>query len=1034
MMKQENGAIVRRLAGLSVSALAVLAFAVPAFAQEIQVAQAGPAPAAKAAAAKQTVDKPPVEEVLVTGSRISRSNLNQPNPISVTTSEIIKLTGLTTVGDLINQLPQTQNNMTPSTSQRFVNGSGFEFVNLRGLGEYRTLTVVDGIRHVGSLSGRNGNGGTSLVDLASIAPSLIDHVDVVTGGASAVYGADAVAGVVNVVMKKRYEGATLDYQHKFREDGGFETNTINGLIGTSINNDRGNILFAFSYNEDSGLYGRDDSVALCQRTLVVNPNANAANPNAPARLSVGCNQSSTTAANGAVVIRQKLGANNALTLAVSPDGKSLVPFNRGTRLDPGNGSTVGDAVAIGGDGVIANQYIALRAPSKRHIENIVFDYNIARGVGVVRNIDVFADVKYSDVQGQIQNTPSSNGTGSAGDGVVNNVTGGLPIKIDNPYLPAGLATLMNSAGVAAITGTRLNEDWFGRRVNYNQTQVFRSVMGFRGELSNDWKYQLYYNYGRNQGNFGNNTVLTQNWAAAVDAVRLPDGTIGCRSASARAAGCLAVNPFVVGKLTPEQRAYFMSRTFQTTTVTQNNAGANLNGDLFSFANPITKTVAPVGFAMGVEYRKEFTNDQTDALLNLPNPNQISTNVLGTLGKAGYNVIEGFGELSLPVLRDLPFVKAFDIDLAGRYSSYSSTGMAQTWNVLGSWTVNESVRFRGGLSRSVRSPNVDDLYTPASPSFVSISDPCDLSQINNGASARVGNCRAAGIPVGFRASDFSNPYLLVGGNPNLKNEVGNATTLGAIFTPSFAPDFSFTADYWLEKISKGQQQVDPSVALIRCYDQNISVFCGLVHRRPDGSLDHVDGVSANVGKEKVTGVDISLKYNFDLSKVKMSQYGSITFVADISYTPQHYVLQDPADLTTKAYIGGAVGFPKLRGRLQTSWNWDDLTVSLVNRMVGESETFPNQANFSSRPVADFNKIPAFWYHDLSARYNWRNFTFTGGIGNLTGLRAPEVPVLYTGSNIGGGISGLYPVTQSASGGVGVYDALGRTFFFGVKVAL
>ncbi len=1020
--------------GVSLAALlAVIGTA--AQAQELQMAQAAtpakPAAAAAAAPVAKADPKGQLEEVVVTGSRIARTNLNQPTPILVLNSEAVKLTGLTSLGDLVNTLPQTQNNMVGSTNQRFVNGAGAQFVNLRGLGEYRTLTVVDGIRHIGSLSGRNGNGGTSLVDLASIPPSLIDRIDVVTGGSSAVYGADAVAGVVNVVLKKNYEGAELSYQHTMSDEKGINIDDVSGIIGTRFAQDRGSIMFAFDYNDDSGLYGRDRQQAMNQLVLVTNPNITG--PNSPARITISNARSSSVAADGRFVIRPKLGTNSALTLSVSPDGTSLVPFNRGTQVNPGNGSTVGDASSIGGDGAITNQYIALRAPSLRHVEDVVLDYEVARGVGFVRNINFFSDVKYSQVSGEIENTPTSSGTGSAADGVNNPASGGLLVKNDNPYLPTALKTLMTSAGVTSITGTRLNVDWFGPRKSYYDSQSFRAVMGFKGELNNDWKYQTYYNYGRNNGNFGNNTILTQQWVQALDSVRLADGSIACRDVTARANGCVAINPFKVGSLTQAQKAYVFSRTFQNTTVTQENAGANIAGNLVSFANPISKTVAPIGFAAGVEYRKEATNDRTDYLLNLTNANAISTNILPQFGKASYNVLEGFGELNVPVLRDLPFVKAFDLNLAGRYSSYSSTGMAQTWNMEGSWTVTEDVRIRSGLARAVRAPNLDDLYSPQSPTFITITDPCSIDSINNGGAARLANCRAAGAPAGFRSSDYAAGYINQGGNPKLRNEIGTTSTLGAVITPRFLPDFSFSADYWLVKIARGQQFVGSDTILQGCYDKGIQAYCGLIKRRGDFSIDNLPSLAQNVGKEKVDGVDFSAKYNLELSKLGLARFGAVGFGVDMTYTPQHYVVQDPSDLSTKAYLAGGIGYSKIRGRLQTVWNWDDLTVALTNRMVGEAETFTNQISAGSRPLADFNKIPAFWYHDISAKYGWRNFTFSAGITNLTDERAPNVPLLYLASSFGGGL-GTYPAIPSASGGPGAYDINGRMFFIGAKVSL
>ncbi|MDB5365468.1 MAG: hypothetical protein JWM77_1395, partial [Rhodospirillales bacterium] len=322
--------------------------------------------------AQQVVTTTSTEEIVVTGSRIARPNLTQPNPVQVVNAETIQSLGLTSTVDVINQLPQTQNNLTMSTSNRFINGAGVSFANLRGLGEYRTLTLVDGKRHVGSLSGRNGSGGTSLVDLNQIPPSLIDRVEVVTGGASAVYGADAVAGVVNIILKKNYEGAEITSEIKESEHGGYHAFNTNGIFGVNVGNGRGNITFGFDYNVDKGLFGRDRDFATQNISLTANPASHSPTDGIPDRISLRPTVSSTVAASGAPVIKTALrGAGSQYTFAFKPDGSGIVPFNRGFLLNgtPTNTTSVGDAASIGGAGAETSQYLTLRVRNTRTVAN-----------------------------------------------------------------------------------------------------------------------------------------------------------------------------------------------------------------------------------------------------------------------------------------------------------------------------------------------------------------------------------------------------------------------------------------------------------------------------------------------------------------------------------------------------------------------------------------------------------------------------------------------------------------------------------------
>ncbi|TWB56362.1 TonB-dependent receptor domain-containing protein [Nitrospirillum viridazoti] len=965
-----------------------------------------------------------LEEIVVTGSRIARPNLTQPTPVQVINAEAIQATGLTSTVDVLSQLPQTQNDMGPSTNARFINGAGVNFANLRGLGEYRTLTLVDGKRHVGSLSGRNGSGGTSLVDLNSIPPALIERIEVVTGGTSAVYGADAVAGVVNVITKKNYEGAEATIQYNWSDGDGYQSTDVSAIVGHNFDGGRGNITLAVDYNHDLGLYGKDRPEALYNYTLVANPASKSASDGIPDRITISPTLSSVLAASGAPVIRTWLdAAHPQYSYTFKPDGSGIVPFNRGTLINgipAGNKTSAGDANSIGGDGYNPSKYLTLRTPNIREVADTLVNYRLAQDLGPIDTLNFFADLKYSDSRGTSRSTPFTNGTGTPGTGTNGQLgSGALTIQADNAYLPSDLKALLATDKVSSFTITRVNDDWYGPREYAYEYEVMRGVFGLNGDLTNGWHYEAYYDYGRNRTSFVNTDKVVSLFNQQLDAVNV-GGKIVCRDATAQANGCVPINPFVVGPLSAAQKAYAYTYTKEMATLQQHDAAFNLNGDLFKFPALFSGTVAPVSFAAGVEYRKEESVDKTDFLQNQPT-GTIYGNQNGSVS-GSYDTTEVYGELSVPVLRDLPFAKAVDLDLAYRYSDYSLAGPASTWNIQAGWAVNDDVKLRGGIARAVRAPNIDDLFTPAGDNFLGVSDPCSVENIGANAT-RAANC-AKVVPAGYKSSDFGNPSTRTGGNINLKPEIGRTLTAGAVFTPTFIPGLNVTADYWLVKITQGQAALTSNSILTNCYDLSAAAQCGLITRRADGSIATIYGNTVNIGKEVVRGLDFQVDYAFELDKVGLQNMGGLNLGFTGTWVPESIIIQDPAHAENKLYRAGTVGYPHLKGRFTGTWDWNNLTVTWSSRFIGESETFPN----STAEIADFNKIPTYWYHDISARYRWKNVTVFGGINNLADKMPPAVPFLYQGSYQGGSYA-TFPVT---TGGGGSYDVVGRTFFVGTTV--
>ncbi|MDB5367067.1 MAG: hypothetical protein JWM77_2994 [Rhodospirillales bacterium] len=950
----------------------------------------------------QQVTQAAPEEIVVTGSRIARPNLTQPTPVSVVTSEQIRITGATSVIEIANQLPQTQNNSTPDNNQRYVNGAGLQHINLRGLGTYRTLTLVDGRRHIGSLSGVNASGGTGNVDVSMIPPLLVDRIDVVTGGSSAVYGADAVAGVVNFIMKRNYEGAEFDVQAGGAQHGGHYTQNLDGIIGANFANGRGNVTLAFDYARQTGVYAGDRDYARCQQSWETGTTTDFRQ--------TGCSVSSRFAASLAPTVATPLPGAPGYTFALRPNGSGLVPFNRGVIL-PGN-----SAFSTGGDGFNLTADLPLQSPNTRYVTNTVVRYQLAENLGPLRTLNFFADVKYGNSHGTFDNATHSNGT------IGTTARAALFVPSTNPFTPADLRALEVAGAAPGVALTRYNLDWAKRGLDYNY-DVFRAVLGFDGQFTNGWKYDVSYNYGRNKTTFQNVDRITANINQQLDAVVGPSGAIVCRSTlTAPTNGCVPINPFRVGGLTTEQFNYAYVITHENDLLQQHDAQANVTGDLFTYPTLFGGSVAPLRFAAGVEWRMEKTNSQPDSLQLRP-VDTIYGNNTGTRPTIGsYSTREFYAEVDVPILRDLPFAKALDFDGAMRYQNYTSTGQDYTWNAMMTWAINDDIKFRGGFAKSVRAPNGDELFSSGGQSFISITDPCSVQFINLNP-ARLANCRAAGVPPGFDATTANLPASNITGNPNLQSETGRSFTVGAVFTPTFLPRFTATLDYYQVRVKNAIVVPDATSIVNGCYDLGTS--CASVTRRPDGSLSAVQTPYVNAGFEKVQGLDLDLNYVVELADFGLRSGSTLTLNFNGNWTPRHTLVPFRNDLSQTQYLAGTLGYPRLKGLIRAIYDMDAYSVAWTSRYIGGSDLYNS---LPGQPTYDPNHVPGQWLHDLYGSFKWQNLELFAGINNITDVIPPQLPGIFNGGNFPAVNGNPVNTTQQNAS----YNVTGRYFFGGVRV--
>ncbi|RIJ66567.1 TonB-dependent receptor [Brevundimonas sp. LPMIX5] len=968
------------IAGLAVTAAA----AQPAWAQS---ESSGTDPEASA-----------VADIVVTGSRIRRPNVEASTPVNVVDAQEIENIGVTNLIDAMARQPQVGLGASASSTTNTVAGQGLATLNLRNLGASRTLVLVNGRRHVA------GSSGTSAVDVNTISKTTIARVDTVTGGSSAVYGADAVAGVVNFITKQDFEGVAAQAQYG-SADG---PNTYYGsvAIGRNFNDGRTNVMAAATYDKTEGLYRHERDYAMSGLAYIPNPNKKSPDDGLPSFIMARDVYTNITNDSFTPVIVTPIGGNAAYSLTFTPDGK-LVPFDRGQVVVDGNGRP--QKVSIGGDGFKFSED-ALRTPVERYGGELQMRHQFQPSGDFITELNLFAEGKYFHTEATSQR---ENGT-FAGD-VEGTATGNAyRIQADNPFLPSDLRAMLTAAGVTKFDITRNDRD-FGIRTYESVYDTTRFVAGVDGAFSNGWRFEAYANYGQTKSEFTNFDRLQKEFYQSIDAYLDPvSNTIVCRDDAARAAGCKPLNLFGAGVASQEAIDYSYIHTVRNDITRQWNAVASVNGELFSYPSLFSGTSLPVAFAAGVEWRKEYARSvpdkrSQDALI-FQNAQQI------TDGR--YESKEIFGEINLPLLADVPFVQYLDLTAAYRYQDYTTTGGDSSYGVGLEWTVDRNIRFRGNYAKAVRSPNINELFGGGSEGYSQIEDPCDATRLNlgNAASNRKANCAALGLSPDFVQSTATRPVVSQG-NPDLNPEEGETLTLGVVLTPSFLPGLAVTIDHYDIKMSDVIASLGWRNIINNCVDSpNLSnPFCTSVSRGADGNITKVLNQVLNVAEYTNSGWDVTASYRTDLAKLGLPDYGSLSFNAaagfleDLTYDPV------PGDASVRDEQAGELPNPKRRMNFRVTWDYDRVSLSYANQYLSSMV----RSNQDPAGAYEPYKAPSWLTHDIRAEYRFDKFSVFAGVNNFTNEEPPQTPFTWTGTSLNTGFN------------ASVYNNLGRYAYIGVN---
>ncbi len=1018
--------------------------------------------------------------IVVTGSRIRQPNLESANPIAVVTGEEIFETGGISVGDLLNDLPQLRSTFSQQNSTRFLGTRGLNLLDLRGLGTQRTLVLVNGRRHVGSDVLSNGVS----VDTNTIPSDLVERIDIVTGGASAVYGSDAIAGVVNFILKDDFEGVQVRGQggiSKYKDAG---NQFLSVTAGKNFAEGRGNIAINLEYAHSQDFYasGRpylDTNDAF----LVVEADA----PGSPNGAAGGFDRyffrdiRSTTISLGGMVAAYPnpttapcgRGGGTAFTCAFlfQPDGSLIAQTGDRAGLGP-------TGPFIGGNGYTGREgrLIALSPQLQRYSANLIAHFEVSPA------FVPFLEAKYvrSEAQGS-QSGPFFSQGATLGD------PGGRErLRLDNPYLSTQarqiltdtfLASTVNPNTGAAFTDTVVNgvvtvtaaqklatqraqisagtfrfslrRNWtdFGTRDEEITRETYRAVIGARGEFNDDWNYEVFANYGEHkEKNLIKGNVNIQRYLLGVDTTRDANGNIVCRSKlpgndplsyvygtplsagddprlAADVAACVPINPFGEGSVTEAARNYVLVDSLATGKITQLNIGGYVAGDTSEFFN---LPGGPVAFSLGAEYRRETLKYDLD---DLTQEGYAFYNAIPSFDSPAFEVKEVYGEIQLPLLRDETLAHELTLRANGRISDYKGgAGTTYTYGGEIMWKPIEDIGFRGTYARAVRAPNLADLYSAQGQNFApGFGDPCSAVNLATGSANRLANCTAAGRPAGYDYRYSSSLEILSGGNTDLKAEKSDSYTVGVLLQPRFIPGLSLSADYYT--ITVDDVITAPSAQQIAnaCYDLpdiNNNPFCSLFQRAGAGG-----GPRGEIPFQILEGSLIQISQNYAKLKAR-----GIDAQIDYRYTDGDWTFT----------FGGL--YTRV---LQRDEFLNPADPTFKNRILGELGDPKNQVNVNlSAKYKNVTFGYQFRWIDKMYLNTYEDFNELNGLPpqNLDYAPVQKYPsVAYVdiraavdvseGFNFYAGIDNVFnrkpPFgATGVGGGTGIYDNRGQYFYAGV----
>lgn len=969
-MKNSANFYAARGAMTATSVFALLASMPVASAADISSAQTQVAQAVAAQTVAAQTSAEAVEEIVVTGTRVIREGYEAPTPLTVVGAEALQTTSASNVADYVNTMPAFVGSATTqsSTGSGSAGSSGVNGLSLRSLGASRTLVLLDGQRAVGSLI-------DNTVDINTFPQMLIARVDIVTAGASAIYGSDAVAGVVNFVLDKNFTGVKGEVSGgmtNYRDDKNYQVGLSGGF---GFAGGRGHVLLSGEIVEKDGVvvgigkrkWGRDSL------GIMVNP-----------AYGTGPGQSTSVPQR---LLRYHMGINNGM------DGGIIVggPLN-GTAFGPGGvpyklnqGSLQSGPSFVGGDWQATNGILdrgaSLDASESRQSVFLRAAYDITD----TTNVYVQAASSHAYTFG---NCCTDYFYGNAG-----------VIKADNAFIPTEVRAQMTALKLTTITIGTINSDLplFGTP---NDHYVNRFVVGAHGKVDlfgDPWSWDVYFQNGRSRNDIrATGVVSRRRYTQAIDAVRDPaTGYIVCRSKLADPTSiCEPYNLFGIGVNGTAVVNYLEGKSTLNQRFLQNVAEATLTGE------PFATWAGPVSVALNGQYRTESVHGTTDA--NSLTNDWWGGNYFNNNG--GFKVYEGAAEVVVPLAKNTSFAETWDANLAVRGTNYTTSGYVTTWALGTTYSPVQDLRFRVTRSRDIRAPNLGELYKSGGGAAGNLFDP------------------VAGVVV-------SNVRSFTTGNVNLKPEIGDTLGIGAVVQPSFWPGFQASVDYWSINLNAIIGNVANADILTQCYAGQTQ-FCSLIQRLPDGTLYQILSAPVNFTKQRTRGLDIEASYRVSLADISSDWGGSVRAHALLTKYLENYQdrrLTPPIDSAGQNANGGV---PHWRLSSTLTYDNDPVAVTLTARAVSRG-TYNNAViectsgcpvATVNNPTIDDNSLPGGFWLDASMTYKFvvgeSQVEFFFNAKNLLNKDAVEI----------GTIPSAYYLQNYEPR---TYDSLGRVYRMGLR---
>ena len=934
----------------------------------------------------QKAQESKVEKIVVTGSRLRRDSFSVATPLATMDNEAIEDTGLGSLAEiLIDELPQIAESSSNSNSQSNITATGLSTINLRDLGSSRTLTLIDGRRVVSNSHGSNS------VSLSTIPSGMVKKVEVITGGASAAYGSDAIAGVVNIITQQDKEGFSFKARGGQSAEGGAKEFTVDMNYGTEFADGRGYVYVSSTYDKQYGLTFKDRKRAQQQESHAYDNE----------RM---CN---------AMLTEDQPKDGECMRDITQADWRSLNDAIPGGVFHEGSGSVGGfwyDGQTLRDDwveekhGIDRDQYVMLKVPDEGLNTAIKFDYELTDDITFYAQIQHSLNKSFNNKAPESEDESDKVITYDAASGEFGEVVVGR-ISRDNPYVPAEIA----EAGGSTIKWDREFTE-VGKIYTDNTRTTIRSWAGIKGTVfDGDWDWDVSVGYGRfTQEQIRGNEINTINAGFALDAEYAEDGmTIQCADADARANGCLPMNIFGEGSITPEVADYIRANPTIDSTVEQATLTGYMAGDLFEMP------AGAVASAFGFEYRKDSQNIETGGGAT---EGGVSFNYVPEYS-GEVTVAEIFGEAAFPLLKDVVGAKSLTAEVSIRLADYSwaNTGLMQSYKTGLVWEVVDGYALRANWARAQRAPSIDDLISPPAGDYDSLTDIC-YGTTATSTDAGHNNCRkeptiAAAIAEDGEFDESDNNYSPSVGNEDLVEETADTFTFGITLAPSFVDGLRIAVDYYDIAIEDALSSYSNQDIMRYCYDSSLeweqkggsNSFCNDLKRDETGALIEVIQRNYNVDEISTSGFDIALEYVHDFN-----EYGRIKLKTDwtkvLDWTK---TVQSPDGPETTNYEGlYNTGVYDLQGSASLTWYQDDWRVrwstkykgpirvsqtdhdSWVEDMATNDE---NCASGSENCIANpealaFNELGSYINHNISVSYsmdldNDGGLRLSGGINNV-----------------------------------------------------